>query len=198
MTKSIVIYEDIDKCIQLFEVFKEKSVMLSEAILIPPISEKISSDETELLNAKANILFKSQKFEDIRIFNPKLDRKIRQKEMSRWLMPFGFIAGIAFSNMTNLSTFSFLGLNNIGESLIGGLLGMGSGYLGSAVSSADIFSPIGGIKIASESITDFSLKTSNSWIHLSMSSNITILLVKFQSSNAVSYTHLTLPTILRV
>ena len=112
MTKSIVIFEDIDKCIQLFEVFKEKSVMLSEAILIPPKSEKISSDETELLNAKANTLFKSQKFEDIRILNPKLDRKIRQKEMSRWLMPFGFIAGIAFSNMTNLSTFSFLGLNN--------------------------------------------------------------------------------------
>ena len=138
MTKSIVIFEDIDKCIQLFEVFKEKSVMLSEAILIPPLSEKISSNETELLNSKANILFKSQNFEDIRILNPKLDRKIRQKEMSRWLMPFGFIAGIAFSNMTNLSTFSFLGLNNIGESLIGGLLGMGSGYLGSFVSSASI------------------------------------------------------------
>ena len=138
MTKSIVIFEDIDKCIQLFEVFKEKSVMLSEAILIPPISEKISSDETELLNAKANILFKSQNFEEIRILNPKLDRKIRQKDMNRWLMPFGFIAGIAFSNMTNLSTFSFLGLNNIGESLFGGLLGMGSGYLGSIVSSASI------------------------------------------------------------
>ena len=57
LTKSIVIFEDIDKCIQLFDVFKEKSVMLSEAILIPPISEKISSDETELLNAQANILF---------------------------------------------------------------------------------------------------------------------------------------------
>ena len=71
MTKSIVIFEDINKCIQLFDVFKEKSVMLSEAILIPPISEKISSDETELLNAKANILFKSQNFEDIRILNPK-------------------------------------------------------------------------------------------------------------------------------
>ena len=53
-------------------------------------------------------------------------------------MPFGFIAGIAFSNMTNLSTFNFLGLNNIGESLIGGILGMGSGYLGSIVSSASI------------------------------------------------------------
>ena len=89
--------------------------MLSEAILIPPVNEKIASDENELLNAKANILFKSQKFEDIRILNPKLDRKIRQKEMSIWLMPFGFIAGIAFSNMTNLSTFSFLGLNTSGN-----------------------------------------------------------------------------------
>ena len=88
MTRSIVIFADIDKCVQLFDVFNEKSVMLSEAILIPPISEKITSEETELLNAKKN--------------------------MSRWLMPFGFIAGIAFSNMTNLSTFSFLGLNNIG------------------------------------------------------------------------------------
>ena len=138
MTKSIVIFEDIDKCIQLFDVFKEKSVLRSEAILIPPITEKLTSEETELLNSTANILFKSQNFEDIRILNPKLDRKIRQQEMSTWLMPFGFIAGIAFSNMTNLSTFSFLGLNNIGESLIGGLLGMGSGYLGSAVSSASI------------------------------------------------------------
>ena len=58
--------------------------------------------------------------------------------MARWLMPFGFIAGIAFSKMTNLSTFSFIGLNNIGESLIGGLLGMGSGYLGSIFSAASI------------------------------------------------------------
>ena len=182
MTKSIVIFEDINKCIQLFDVFKEKSVMLSEAILIPPLNEKISSDEKELLNAKANILFKSQNFEDTRILNPKLDRKIRQKDMSRWLMPFGFIAGIAFSNMTNLSTFSFLGVNNIGESLIGGLLGLGSGYLGSIVSSDVIFSLIGGIKIASESITDFSLKTSNSWTHSAMSSNTTILFVNFQSS----------------
>ena len=138
MTKSIVIFEDIHKSIKLFDIFNENSVMVSEAILIPPLSEKISSEETKLLNAKANILFKSQKFEDIRILNPKLDRKIRQKNMSRWLMPFGFIAGIAFSNMTTLSTFSFLGLNNLGEDLIGGLLGMGSGYLGSVVSSASI------------------------------------------------------------
>ena len=80
MTKSIVIFEDIDKCIQLFNNLKEKSVMLSEAILIPPLSEKLSSNEAELLNTNSNILFKSQKFEDIRILNPNLigilDKKI--------------------------------------------------------------------------------------------------------------------------
>ena len=138
MSKSIVIFEDIESCIQLFNVLKEKSVLLSEAILIPPVSNKISSNQNELLNKTLNNLFKSQEFEDIRILNPKLDRKIRQRNMSRWLMPFGFMAGLAFSNMTNLSTFSFLGLNNLGQSLIGGLLGMSSGYLGSVVSSASI------------------------------------------------------------
>ena len=138
MTKSILIFEDIEKCLNLFSVFKEKSVFLSEAILIPPLKEKISPEQNELLNSTTNNFFRSEEIEDIRILNPKLDRKIRQKGMSKWLMPFGFIAGLAFSNMTNLSTFSFLGLNSVGESFIGGLLGMGSGYLGSMVSSASI------------------------------------------------------------
>ena len=138
MTKSIVIFNELEKCIELFNVFKEKSVLLSESLLILPSKEKISSDQKDLLNLSLNNFFKFEEIENIRILNPKLDRKIRQKNMSKWLMPFGFIAGIAFSSMTNLSTFSFLGLNNIGESLIGGLMGMCSGYLGSIVSSASI------------------------------------------------------------
>ena len=138
MTKCIVIFEELEECIDLFNVFKEKSVLFSEVILIPPIDNKISSDQKDILDFKVNNLFKYKRIEDIRVLNPKLDRKLRQKDMSRWLMPFGFIAGIAFSNMTNLSTFSFLGLNPTGESLIGGMLGMGSGYLGSIVSSASI------------------------------------------------------------
>jgi len=138
LTKSIVIFEDLEKCIQLFNVFKDKSVLLSEMLLILPFKEKISPNQNDLLKSISNNFFKSVEIEDVRILNPKLDRKIRQKDMSKWLMPFGFIAGISFSKMTNLSTFSFLGLNNVGESLIGGLLGMGSGYLGSIVSSASI------------------------------------------------------------
>ena len=138
MTKSIVIFQELEECIDLFNVFKEKSVTLSEVILIPPIDEKITSEQKEILDFKVNNLYKYKRIEDIRVLNPKLDRKLRQKDMSRWLMPFGFIAGIAFSYMTNLSTFSSLGLNSTGESLIGGVLGMGSGYLGSIVSSASI------------------------------------------------------------
>ena len=138
MTKSIVIFNELEKCLDLLNVFKEKSVFLSESLLILPSKEKITPDQQQLLNLSVNSFFKSEEIENIRVLNPKLDRKIRQKNMRTWLMPFGFIAGIAFSNMTNLSTFSFLGLNNIGESFMGGLLGMGSGYLGSIVSSASI------------------------------------------------------------
>ena len=138
MTKSIVIFNELDKCLELLNVFKDKSILLSESLLILPSKEKITPDQQKLLNLSLNNFFKAEEIENIRILNPKLDRKIRQKNMSTWLMPFGFIAGIAFSKMITLSTFSFLGLNSIGESLMGGILGMGSGYLGSIVSSASI------------------------------------------------------------
>ena len=138
MTKSIVIYNNLEKGIDLFKVLQEKSFSLSEAILIPPSKENLLPDQKELLNSKSNNFFRYEKIENIRILNPKLDRKIRRIDMSKWLMPFGFIAGLAFTNMTNLSTFSFLGFNQIGESLIGGLLGMGSGYIGSFFSAASI------------------------------------------------------------
>ena len=138
MTKSIVIFNELENCIDLFNLFKEKSIFLSESLLILPSKEKITPDQQQLLNFSISSFFKSEAMENIRILNPKLDRKLRQKSMQNWLMPFGFIAGVAFSNMTNLSTFGFLGLNNFGESLIGGFLGMCSGYLGSIVSSASI------------------------------------------------------------
>ena len=53
-------------------------------------------------------------------------------------MPFGFIAGLTFSQMTGLQTFSGLGLGPVGEPLIGSLLGMTSGLIGSYVAAASI------------------------------------------------------------
>lgn len=51
------------------------------------------------------------------------------KLMSSWLIPFGFGAGYVFSLITGLNTFAWAG--EIGNHLIGGLLGAISGAMGS-------------------------------------------------------------------
>ena len=137
MTKCILIFDNLDKCLELLKSFEKNTLNLSEKLLIIPSDEKISSGQRNLLDDNKNFI-KTTDIEKVRILNPKLDRKLRQKNMRNWLMPFGFVAGLTFSNMTNLSTFAFLGLNQLGESIIGGILGMSSGLLGSIVASASI------------------------------------------------------------
>ena len=138
MTKCILIFKEVEKCTNLLTMFEEKSIFLSQALLIKPNEATITiQQEQSLLNLKRYSI-KIENLENNRILNPKLDRQIRQKGMRYWLMPFGFLAGLSFSNMTQLTTFSFLNLNAFGESLIGGLLGLGSGYLGSFFASGSI------------------------------------------------------------
>tara|TARA_Y100001978_G_scaffold172200_1_gene162359 strand:- start:152 stop:712 length:561 start_codon:yes stop_codon:yes gene_type:complete len=136
MTKCILVFDDFEKCLNLAKTFQEKSIFLSESTLVIPKEKQLSTDQQSFVD-ESNLI-KIEVLENIRVLNPKLDRTLRQQNMKKWLMPFGFIAGLTFSNMTNLSTFSFLGLNNLGESLFGGALGMASGYLGSIVASASI------------------------------------------------------------
>lgn len=76
--------------------------------------------------------------EAVELLNPALARQRRQRTMVRWLMPFGFFAGLMFSLITNLDTFAFAG--PVGEPLIGGLLGMGSGWMGSFAAAASVTS----------------------------------------------------------
>ncbi len=136
MTKCILVFDDFEKCLNLTNTFQEKSIFLSESTIIIPKNKRLSKIQQSTIN-KFNFI-KIEALENIRVLNPKLDRQLRQQSMKKWLMPFGFIAGLTFSNMTNLSTFSFLGLDSFGESLVGGALGTASGYLGSIVSSASI------------------------------------------------------------
>ncbi|MFS6828383.1 hypothetical protein [Cyanobium sp. ATX-6F1] len=68
--------------------------------------------------------------------NPAIGRRLRQRSMARWLMPFGFFAGLTFTQITDLQTFAFLG--TWGEPLMGGLLGMASGWMGSFAAAASI------------------------------------------------------------
>ena len=65
-------------------------------------------------------------------------RRQRQRSMARWLMPFGFLAGLTFTQITDLHTFDAFG--PWGEPLIGGLLGMGSALMGSFAAAASVAS----------------------------------------------------------
>ena len=138
MTKCILIFKEIEKCIDLIKIFEERSIFISQATLIKPNDETIKDEQEQILQNLKNNLVNIENIENNRILNPKLDREIRQKGMRKWLMPFGFLAGLSFTNMTNLTTFSFLNLNALGESLVGGILGLGSGYIGSFFASGSI------------------------------------------------------------
>jgi len=70
--------------------------------------------------------------------NPALTRRLRQRGMARWLLPFGFFAGLTFTFITDLDTFAFAG--SWGSHLIGGILGLGSGWLGSFAAAASVTS----------------------------------------------------------
>lgn len=78
--------------------------------------------------------------EEVEDLNPAFARRRRQKGMALWLLPFGFLAGLTFTQITDLHTFSALG--PWGEPLLGGLLGMGSGWMGSYVAAASVSSEV--------------------------------------------------------
>jgi len=75
-------------------------------------------------------------FEAVDRLNPAMARRQRQRSMARWLIPFGFVAGVTFTQITDLDTFSALG--SWAEPLIGGLLGLGSGWMGSFAAAASV------------------------------------------------------------
>lgn len=73
-------------------------------------------------------------FEQVEQLNPQLRQQQLQRTMALWLAPFGFFAGVTFTFMTNLRTFAVFG--DVGNHLMGGLLGMVSGLLGSFAARA--------------------------------------------------------------
>ena len=79
---------------------------------------------------------KAQPIDSVDLLNPNMARSRRQRSMSRWLMPFGFMAGLTFTQITTLETFARFGA--VGEALIGGLLGLGSGLMGSYAAAASV------------------------------------------------------------
>ena len=117
---------------------------ITQCQLVPPSGElsNLTSQESNELSKPLATELQTTQIDQIPFFNPKLARKRRQKIMAYWLMPFGFLAGLSFSQMTGLQTFSSLGLGGLGQPLIASLLGMASGLLGSYIATSSVNPPI--------------------------------------------------------
>jgi hypothetical protein len=92
---------------------------------------------------KSTILGRGYKTADeFGLIDPNEKAKKQVRLMAVWLVPFGFFAGFTFSFITGLETFAWAG--EIGNHIIGGLLGAVSGALGSVVSGGGVGLIIGG------------------------------------------------------
>jgi hypothetical protein len=92
---------------------------------------------------KSTILGRGYKTADeFGLIDPNEEAKKQVRLMAVWLVPFGFFAGFTFSFITGLETFAWAG--EIGNHIIGGLLGAVSGGLGSVVSGGGVGLIIGG------------------------------------------------------
>ncbi|WP_353932983.1 hypothetical protein WJM97_10530 [Okeanomitos corallinicola TIOX110] len=102
--------------------------------LVAVLSDRIQAESAYLGLEKeginSTILGRGYKTADeFGLIDPNEEAKKQVKLMSIWLVPFGFFAGATFSLITGLNTFAWAG--EIGNHVIGGLLGAGSGAMGS-------------------------------------------------------------------
>ena len=120
MPVCVLVLKEQAAAASLEQKLRANGVPLQQCVLVSPgssSSQGVSIDSVDLLN-------------------PKMARQRRQKAMARWLLPFGFMAGLTFTQITTLDTFA--GLGPWGQPVIGGLLGMGSGLMGSYAAAASV------------------------------------------------------------
>ncbi|CEJ44912.1 hypothetical protein [Umezakia ovalisporum] len=97
----------------------------------------------EAQGIKSTILGKGYKTADeFGLVDPQEQAKKQAKLMSYWLLPFGFFAGFTFSLITDLNTFSWAG--EVGNHIVGGLLGAAGGAMGSVFVGGGVGLVVGG------------------------------------------------------
>lgn len=86
---------------------------------------------------KITILGRGYKSADeFSLIDPNEQAKKQSQFMAFWLVPFGLVSGITFNLITGLNTFPWAG--EVGNALIGGLLGAGAGAMGSLFAGGGI------------------------------------------------------------
>lgn len=104
--------------------------------LIAVLSDRIQAESAysaletaEFSMAEVAILGKGYKSaDDYGLIDPAQQAWRQTRLMMIWLVPFGFIAGFSFNAITGLDTFPWAG--TLGNQILGGVLGAGSGALG--------------------------------------------------------------------
>ncbi len=137
MSTYVIILKEKKRAKELLIKLREAQTPILNCDLVEPLDNQ--SDQENAISYTSEAAFANQSsFNNIKLLNPSLARKDRQKTLATWLIPFGFIAGLSFSQMTDLNTFSDMGFPNQLEKLLGGLVGMISGALGSFFSAGGI------------------------------------------------------------
>ena len=116
---------------------REAQTPILNCDLVEPLKKK-SEHEDSNLDTSEEVFANQSSFNNLKLLNPALAQNDRRKTLATWLIPFGFIAGLSFSQMTDLKTFANMGFPNPLEKLLGGLVGMISGALGSFFSAGGI------------------------------------------------------------
>ena len=137
MSTYVIILKEKKPAKELLLKLREAQTPILDCNLIEPLNKRIDS-EIRKMESSEEVFINQLNFNNVKLLNPSLTRKDRQKTLATWLIPFGFIAGLSFSQMTDLKTFSDLGFPNQFEKLLGGLVGMISGWLGSFFSAGGI------------------------------------------------------------
>ena len=137
MPTCVIVFKGKQPANELLLKLREAQTPILNNDLIEPLNNQMDSENINLENAE-EVFINQLNFNDVKLLNPVLARKDRQKALATWLIPFGFLAGLSFSQMTNLKTFQEMGFPNQFETLLGGLVGMISGWLGSLFSAGGI------------------------------------------------------------
>ncbi len=137
MSIHVIILKEKKPAKELLLKLRKAQTPILNCDLVEPLDNK-SDHENSNLDISEEVFANQSNFNNIKLLNPALARKDRQKTLATWLIPFGFIAGLSFSQMTDLKTFADMGFPNQLEKLLGGLVGMISGALGSFFSAGGI------------------------------------------------------------
>ena len=137
MSTCVIVFKEKQPAQELILKLREAQTPILNCDFIEPLKNKMDCENKDLENFE-EVHMNESNFNNVKLLNPTLAQKDRQKTLATWLIPFGFIAGLSFSQMTELKTFAEMGFPNQFEKLLGGIVGMVSGWLGSFFAAGGI------------------------------------------------------------